>query len=921
MKNSYLFSSLNKDDNFLLQSIFNNLSVGVELYDKDGIMIRINSIGIKLMGIEKKENILGCNLFDDPSLTEEIKKHAKTGNSVQCIVEYNFDAVSKYFPTYFSGIRYYDISLSPLRNKEGEVTHYLLVFQNVTDAILAKKELLRSKKEIESTMEALSKKNAEIEKKKKLQENILNSIPMPIQIKDVEDNFRYVFCNEESKRVFGTKENETIYDLINRDRADKMQKTDLEVYATGKPYFGSETVRLKDGREYETIVQKQVIEDEGKRLLLNVRWDKSLQNALERRTKALSISLEALNAYTWYYDIDGDILTCGDGFEKIKRDPSTINKMSKFLACVHPDHYERAVTALSSILNEDKEDASVEYRVDLDGDGNYKWWECRASSETVIEDGIPHRYLFGMAIDIEPHKRIELALRRKEEELKNLIRQNELVLNNINSGLAYISTDYVVQWENVSICSASLSYEAYKKGEICYKSAHNRTEPCENCVMRRAFESRQMEHIQFLLHNERFVEIFATPVINERDEMEGVVIRLDDITERQQMIAELEKAKRQAEESDKLKSAFLANMSHEIRTPLNAIVGFSDLLMTAEDVKEKENYIQIINTNNELLLKLINDILDLSKIEAGSVDLKYERFDLADYFDELYSSMQRRVTNPDVQLIMVNPFAGCMVCLDKNRLTQILTNYVTNSIKYTPKGIIEMGYEVVDEGIRLYVRDTGIGIQDEKKKKVFHRFEKLDQFAQGTGLGLSICRAIAEACGGRVGFESEHGKGSLFWAILPCEVEIRSAEASDYSQDTENVTEDNDKKAIVSEENSRKQKTILVVEDIQSNFLLVSVLLRNKYNLLHALNGQEAIEMLHAHSVDLVLMDMKMPVMDGLTATKEIRKFNTEIPIVALTAHAFESDRIAAEEAGCNGYLVKPIDKVKLMQVLREYFA
>jgi signal transduction histidine kinase len=212
-------------------------------------------------------------------------------------------------------------------------------------------------------------------------------------------------------------------------------------------------------------------------------------------------------------------------------------------------------------------------------------------------------------------------------------------------------------------------------------------------------------------------------------------------------------------------------MSHEIRTPLNAIVGFSDLLMVTDDDEEKEEYVQIINANNELLLKLINDILDLSKIEAGSVELKYEEFDLTVYFNELTAVMQQRVTNPQVRLVAMNPYETCIVRLDKNRLAQILMNFVTNAIKYTVKGIIEMGYEKIDGNIRLYVRDTGIGIPEDKKDKVFHRFEKLDEFAQGTGLGLSICKAIVEACGGEIGFESEYEKGSFFWAVLPCRFE------------------------------------------------------------------------------------------------------------------------------------------------------
>ena len=592
-------------------------------------------------------------------------------------------------------------------------------------------------------------------------------------------------------------------------------------------------------------------------------------------------------------------------------------KRYKFLSCVHPDDRQKFNDSLQAIIEQENGIWEVEYQLDLNGDGVYQWWQTRGMLETSTLNDAPYKYMFGMTICIDAHKQAELTLLKNKEELKKLVTLNELVLNNTNSGLAYISRDYRVQWENISSCSKSLSFEAYKQGEFCYKSAHNRTSPCEECILTRAFQSRQTELIKFKLDNAHVVEVYGTPVFLEDGTADGIVIRVDDVTEREEMIKELQIAKMHAEQSDKLKSAFLANMSHEIRTPLNAIVGFSGLMMYASD-EEKEDYMQIINNNNEMLLKLISDILDLSKLEAGSVELKYEEFDLTDYFNSMFASMKQRAANPKIKIVAVNPYQHCLVTLDRNRVAQIITNYVTNAIKYTPEGTIEMGYEYREEGIYFYVKDSGIGIPDEKKSKVFHRFEKLDEFAQGTGLGLSICKAIAEAMGGNVGFESEYGKGSLFWALLPCEVEIPHEITL---QRAEEITS-SDKKDIVagtSLSNAPGRKTILVAEDIQSNYQLVSALLRKRFNLVHAANGQEAIDILHKRHIDLLLMDMKMPVMDGLTATAEIRKFNAELPIIALTAHVFENDRLTAMDAGCNEYLVKPIDRAKLIAVLKKY--
>ena len=207
-------------------------------------------------------------------------------------------------------------------------------------------------------------------------------------------------------------------------------------------------------------------------------------------------------------------------------------------------------------------------------------------------------------------------------------------------------------------------------------------------------------------------------------------------------------------------------MSHEIRTPLNAIVGFSELLHTAESEEEKDEFWKIISTNNDLLLTLINDILDLSKIEAGYVDLVKDEFDLAGLFGDLGAVYSQKM-NPGVSFACEIPNGNYNVCLDKGRLSQIVTNFVNNAIKFTKNGSIRIGYTVDRGRLRVYCTDTGIGIPEESREKIFNRFEKLNGFAQGTGLGLSICKAIVDAQGGNIGVDSEVGKGSTFWAELP----------------------------------------------------------------------------------------------------------------------------------------------------------
>lgn len=377
---------------------------------------------------------------------------------------------------------------------------------------------------------------------------------------------------------------------------------------------------------------------------------------------------------------------------------------------------------------------------------------------------------------------------------------------------------------------------------------------------------------------------------------------------------QLEIAKEKAEQSNKLKSSFLANMSHEIRTPLNAIVGFSELLKDAELQEEREEYWNIIRTNNDLLLRLIGDILDLSKMEAGMTELRPEPFEMVSLFDEISASMLQRLNNPNVKLLVGHPYASCVVTLDRNRMSQVITNFVTNAIKFTSQGHIKMDYLYVDGGIKVEVEDTGIGIESEKISKVFERFYKLNDFAQGTGLGMSICKAIMDAQNGKIGVDSEFGKGSTFWAWFPCaDVEIQEKCESSVVEKTPVQAADGTLVAEVEND----ELHILVAEDNDSNYFLIENLLR-KYRLVRAVNGADAVEKALHTDFDLILMDLNMPEMNGLEATRLIKKEKPDIFIAAVTANAFESDRIAALDAGCNAFLTKPIMKSEFISLVEQ---
>lgn len=411
------------------------------------------------------------------------------------------------------------------------------------------------------------------------------------------------------------------------------------------------------------------------------------------------------------------------------------------------------------------------------------------------------------------------------------------------------------------------------------------------------------------LHKIEWVE--AQAAVETRDESGKPLTLVGSsliITQRKKMELELTTAKNLAEESNRLKSAFLANMSHEIRTPLNAIVGFSGILASTEEEEEKKEYVNIIENNNALLLQLIGDILDLSKIESGTVELIYSNIELNILMKELENSCQLKIKSDAVKLEFMTPTAPCHVHIEKNRLSQLIINLVTNAIKFTPEGYIRFGYELRNKELYFYVSDTGCGIPKDKQESIFGRFVKLNTFAQGTGLGLSICQTLIEHMGGRIGVESEEGKGATFWFTLPYK--------------PTSITESAKKIEIETIAIEREKLIILIAEDNESNYKLFESILKYDYLLLHAWDGQEAVDLFREYKPQIILMDINMPVMDGYEATKEIRKYSAKVPIIAVTAFAYASDEQRVMESGFDGYMPKPINarllKAQLADIMKK---
>jgi PAS domain S-box-containing protein len=394
-----------------------------------------------------------------------------------------------------------------------------------------------------------------------------------------------------------------------------------------------------------------------------------------------------------------------------------------------------------------------------------------------------------------------------------------------------------------------------------------------------------------------------TPVKDDSGNVTNFIAVKMDISLQKETEKALFEAKVKAEESDKLKSAFLANMSHEIRTPMNSIIGFSEMLDLPDvENKKKSEFIEIIKNNGYRLLALINDIIDISKIEAGQIDLHIGKANVNQLLGKLYETFNFSAHKKNIEIVLKEGLKDeqCVISTDSSKLNQVMTNLINNAIKFTHKGRIEFGYKLKSGELEFYVRDTGIGISQEYQDKIFERFRQVEitvtKQYEGTGLGLSISKALVEKLGGKIWVDSIQGSGSTFYFTIPYKPEHIA-----------NVGP----KAKIDGKINFNGKTILIAEDEYSNYLLLREVLKNTGAvLIHVENGLDALNKCRENKhIDLVLMDIKMPKMDGYQATKEIKKIRPEILILAQTAYAMIEDEEKALAAGCDDFITKPLTK------------
>lgn len=883
------------------ENIYASLPMSIEVYDTDGILRKINDKALKMYGVSDRTTVIDkVNLFDSPYMDKDLKAKIQKGEEVTLEFEYDFDRINSdaYFSSQKKNSIIYEAQVVPVLDNKRNIIGHILLSNDVTTEKEAEFRTEESKKNLEMAMEAANMASWVYNVHKK--------------------TFSTLYGNALAKEEMSLEQMQSL--LHPQDRLQLMQlfaqlinKETEQVHTTLRFYNKEE----RQYRHYESRMRLSS-EHRGKLLIVGTQLDVTEKIQMQKKTQDLTskreLAMQVSNIVHWDFDVTTQKF---ESYNDPINDyaPNRLVSLQEFESVVHPDDRSTYFDAMQSMLSGENETVNFTCRIQTKYDESWQYCNVIGVPFEQDENGNTIRFT-GFRQNIS-------KLHRLNEELKERNYKMELTFKTV--GMSYWDFDVITR-KFTAFNDPVNDYHPETPIDIDQYLSVSHPDDVE--LVREHFEgmihgNEQEFNFQYRSKtkwDKEWQTLIITGIQVERDKR-GKIIRYTGIgfnnTKWEKMAQELKELKDKAELSDRLKSAFLANMSHEIRTPLNAIVGFSGLMVNCDDPEEKAEYMEIIESNNELLLRLINDILDLSKIESGILERKREKFNLSKVSSELYTMIQPKITNPNVEFIMGNAGPDCWIFLDRNRLKQVWMNFLTNAIKCTHSGHIKMGYSIENGGIKVYVEDSGVGIPFELQNRVFGRFQKLNEFAQGTGLGLAISRAIIEGAGGEIGFTSTPGEGSTFWAWVPCEISMQEDIESKVAPQPQLVQGQNThifRHPFSFKNINGEELQILIAEDNDSNYSLVKNILK-EYQITRVVNGVEAVEKVRNEKFDIVLMDMKMPIMGGLEATRKIRELNPVIPIIALTANAFDTDRISAMEAGCNAFLAKPLKKEKLLEL------
>ena len=822
-----------------------------------------------------------------------------------------------------------------LKKELAPLTPFILVTGSVNEKIavecmkagaddyIIKENLSRLGEAIKS---ALKKK--EIDRQKEITEKklraseahlnaVMQTIPDLIWLKD-KDGI-YLACNSMFERFFGALESDIIgktdYDFVDRELADSFREYDRKAMVLGKPSGNEEWITFRDNgrRVCLDTIKTPMIDQSGVLIgVLGTSRDitarKEMEESLKESESRFKSFSESAPVGIFGTDINGVTNYVNPRWCEISKMNSAEALGNGWLSAVHADDRAQIAQAWQQASSTHSTSYS-EYRF-LHPDGSISWVQGQAVPQKD-QNGNLKGYI-GTVTDITKGKLAENKLIESEAYYRTLI---DISPDGI------ITTDL----EGNVIHGSMKAYEIFNESpdaNLTGTSVFNWVDPEYHAFLITRFKDILARNLipvsreYKLLKHDRSIfwaELSSSPITDSNGNLSGLLIVCRDISGRKKAEEELIKARDNAEEGDRLKTAFLHNISHEIRTPMNAITGFSALLGEPDLNKETiDSYIKIINQSSDHLLFVLNDIIEISNIDAGILKLKKIETKLNALLGRLYNQFRPLAADKEIEfgLFAGLPDREANINVDSGKLIEVLSNLLRNSMKFTLKGTIEFGYKLKNGFLEFFVSDTGIGIPEDQLLKIFNRFYQVEHTEtrqyEGTGLGLSISKEYIELMNGKIWLTSNPGSGSVFYFTIPYE-EFRNIQIIAQPADLLKIPE------------ITGIKTILIAEDDNNNFRLIKQLLSGlNVEIVHACNGIEAVDICKSgRRIDLVLMDIKMPLMDGYEAARIILLNNRSMKIIVQTAYA--DDIAKSLEAGCVGFISKPFNRKQFIELMKEF--
>ncbi len=890
-----------------LNSIIEYSPNSMWIFDEHGTLIRLNQACRDNLHLKDDEVIGKYNIFEDNLIEEQgfipmVKDVFKKGLTARFTIQYDTSALKNLKLERTIKV-FLDVHISPILNPQGKVTHAVIQHNDITDRKLAEQTLTESVEKYRALLEG----------------SILGILAFDIE------TFECSFSNSAACKLFGYNEQEiTALKLADFHPKESFELVISEFWAQGrgeKSISNALPCLRKDGTIFYADIAGSSTILNGRNcsigFIMDVTERKKVQESLMESESSLRQAQEIAMMGSWELDLINQKAKWSEncfilyGLKPFELEPT----FEYFKNRVHPDDLHIIDETFENIFKF-KKPSKGEVRI-IFPDGNDRWAQINIAPVVTAGELVA---LKGIQIDITDIKKAEDKIREKDIQFRKLSSNLPDLIFQFSrrpdgTYCVPIASEGI---KNIFGCSPEDVVDDFEPiGKVIFP------EDVERVINDIEYSAK---HLTYFTCEFR-VQIPGKPVqwIFSRSTPEklpdGTVTWYGfnaDITELKQTETELVKAKEHAEESDRLKSAFLANMSHEIRTPMNGILGFSGLLREPQLTgDEQQKYISLIEKSGKRMLNIINDIVNISKIESGLMEISINEVNVNEQVADVLAFFTPEIKKKGIQLLASKalPLKEAIISSDGEKLYAILTNIVNNAIKHTQTGSIEIGVEKKGGFLEFFVKDTGNGIPENQREIIFERFRQssdlTSRFTEGAGLGLSISKGFVEILGGKIWLESELGKGSVFYFTIPVNADVKAkpsvikgAASTEADQQVKNL------------------KILIAEDDEDSAWFLDTALKPYCGEIFTAGTGVEAVESLRKHpDMSLIMMDIRMPGMDGYSATRQIRQFNKDVIIFAQTAFAMTGDREKAIEAGCNDYLSKPFRIEELRRLMQQYFS